>query len=370
MTARILVGDVRDRLRELPDGSAQCCVTSPPYWGLRDYGTAQWRGGDPSCAHEPTRGRQGATGQRADRAHTQGMVFREVCGRCGALRVDVQIGLEPTPENYVQTMVSVFREVRRVLADDGVLWLNIGDTYAASGRGGGGGSFQNNAMGREISEVNGFRMPPQGYKHKDLVGVPWMLALALRADGWYLRSDVIWSKPNPMPESVQDRPTKAHEYVFLLSKSERYYYDREAICEPYQQATLKRGKSIRQVSADGHKTYRFNGEPLDEDSVARGRNARSVWTIATQPYRGAHFAVMPEALAEPCVLAASRPGDVVLDPFAGAGTVAVVALRHDREFVGCELNPSYAAMASERIQAEAPLLNRVEIVPLFTEVSA
>jgi DNA modification methylase len=276
MEARILVGDVRTRLAALEDGSVRCVVTSPPYWGLRDYGR------------------------------------------------DGQIGLEQTPEEFVGKLVAVFREVRRVLADDGTLWLNLGDSYGSG---------------------------------KQLVGIPWRVAFALQADGWYLRQDIIWSKPNPMPESVTDRCTKAHEYVFLLTKSPRYYYDKDAVSEEYADATVKRGKSIRQVSADGTVTTRGNGEP-----VQGRRNRRSVWTVATKPFRGAHFAVMPETLVEPCVLAGSAEGDLVLDPFAGSGTVGVVALRHGRNFVGVELNADYAKVAQDRIYDAAPMMNTVTVI--------
>jgi DNA modification methylase len=285
--------------------TVQCCVTSPPYWGLRDYG---------------------------------------VLG---------QLGIETTIGAYVSSMVAVFREVRRVLRDDGVLFLNLGDSFARDS--GKGEKFRNGKNHRWSGQnPNGMTGPdvPSGLKPKDLVGIPWRVAFALQADGWWLRSDIIWAKPNPMPESVTDRPTKSHEYVFLLTKAAQYFYDKDAICEPYQDATLKRGKSIRQVSADGHKTYRFNGEPLDPDSIKRGRNARSVWTIATQPYRDAHFAVMPEKLVEPCVLAGSRPGDLVLDPFTGSGTVGVVCQRFARRFVGVELNPAYIDMARRRLKGQ------------------
>jgi DNA modification methylase len=313
--AKILVGDVRDSLANLPDGSVRCVVTSPPYWGLRDYGN------------------------------------------------EGQIGLERTPELYVAEMVDVFRAVRRVLSDDGTLWLNIGDSYASfrdgkatpdTTRKGSTGTLveKGKASNRSASNFAG-----SSVKHKDLVGIPWRVAFALQADGWYLRQDIIWSKPNPMPESVTDRCTKAHEYVFLLSKNARYFYDNEAVSEPYADATVKRGKSIRQVGADGTVETRGNGEPVDGR-----RNRRSVWHIATKPFRGAHFAVMPEALAEPCVLAGSAEGDTVLDPFSGSGTVGVVALRNGRNYVGCELNPEYADLSRKRICDDQPLMNTVEVV--------
>jgi site-specific DNA-methyltransferase (adenine-specific) len=222
-------------------------------------------------------------------------------------------------------MVKVFREVRRVLRDDGTLWLNLGDSYASGGRGGGVKGERGEKQRSNKGALLGPKRAPDGFKSKDLVGIPWRVAFALHADGWYLRSDIIWHKPNPMPESVTDRPTKAHEYLFLLAKSERYYYDIAAIREPFADA-------------------------LQSDPSANGgRNRRTVWTVTPQPYRGAHFAVMPEALVEPCILAGSRRGNRVLDPFAGSGTVGVVALRHGRRFIGMELNPDYCAMARHRI---------------------
>jgi DNA modification methylase len=282
---------------------------------------------------------------------------------------DGQIGLEQTPEEFVGELVAVFREVRRVLADDGTLWLNLGDSYAAArggthqGRrrwlGGVGDTLLDAGERVNRSRHDATRLGTQvdGLKHKDLVGIPWRVAFALQADGWYLRQDIIWSKPNPMPESVTDRCTKAHEYVFLLTKSPRYYYDKDAVSEEYADATVKRGKSIRQVAADGTVTTRGNGEPVEGR-----RNRRSVWTVATKPFRGAHFAVMPEALVEPCVLAGSAEGDLVLDPFAGSGTVGVVALRHGRNFVGVELNADYAKVAQDRIYDAAPMMNTVTVI--------
>jgi DNA modification methylase len=284
--ATIIVGDVRTALSSIPDGSVQTCITSPPYWGLRDYGN------------------------------------------------DGQLGLESTPDEYVASMVAVFAEVWRVLADDGTLWLNLGDSYSGSGKGPAGNIGAKHDE-RNMEHVHS-AIIPEGLKAKDLVGIPWRVAFALQADGWYLRQDIIWQKPNPMPESVKDRCTKAHEYVFLLTKSARYYFDNKAIKEP---------------SAKSGNTYVDSGT----------RNRRSVWTINTKPFKGAHFAVMPEALVEPCVLAGSKVGDLVLDPFAGSGTVGVVALRNGRDFVGVELNPDYAQLANDRIFNDGPMMNTTEI---------
>ena len=296
MNAQILVGDVRTRLAEIPDASVQTCITSPPYWGLRDYGQ------------------------------------------------DEQIGLEQSPQDYVDAMVEVFREVKRVLRDDGTVWLNVGDSYAGSGKGPAGN------LGKKNDERNMEKkhsaIVPDGLKPKDLVGIPWRLAFALQADGWYLRQDIIWAKPNPMPESVADRCTKSHEYIFLLTKSAKYYYDHIAIKEP--SVTQDNSNRDRDASKLNNTPGRTKMGGLKTNNYEM-RNKRDVWFIATKPFKGAHFAVMPEKLVEPSVLAGSQEGDTVLDPFTGSGTVAVVALRHNRKFIGVELNPEYAEIAVERI---------------------
>lgn len=310
---RILQGDVLDRLLELPAESVHCCVTSPPYWGLRNYG------------------------------------------------VEGQLGLERTPDEYVSRMVEVFREVRRVLRNDGTLWLNIGDSYAGTGKSGGGDQGKRWAVyGSESDEGKGTWKPaPDGLKQKDLVGIPWRVAFALQADGWWLRSDIIWHKPNPMPESVTDRPTKAHEYLFLMAKSERYYYDGPAIAEPSvyagEQLGIVRGTKRRALSMGVEPSG--NEKPGADADIAAHRNKRTVWTITTEPFPEAHFATFPTALVEPCILAGSPEGGTVLDPFNGSGTTGVVALRADRNYIGIELNPAYVDMARRRIGGDAPLLN-------------
>jgi DNA modification methylase len=283
-----------------------------------------------------------------------------------------QIGLERTPEEYVARMVEVFREVRRVLADDGTLWLNLGDSYAGSGPSG--ASYQSETTKRRaagdgtdgafrISKTLAARgmtyadkkpIPPPGLKPKDLIGAPWRVAFALQSDGWWLRCEIIWHKPNPMPESVTDRPTKAHEQVFLLTKSDRYFYDAAAIAEPGS-GRDPGNKTHRGPEAFGGAHSTRTGLVAIKASDKRSR--RSVWTVPTQPFPEAHFATMPEALVEPCILAGSAPGDLVLDPFAGSGTVGVVAMRHGRRFLGLELNTDYAAMARRRIAG-----------PLFAEI--
>jgi DNA modification methylase len=347
VTYRVIEGDAAEQLAKLDPGSVQTCITSPPYWGLRDYGTAAWDGGDPECDHAPTAAPRPAFGLTGGKATVDaGTIQRGDC-RCGATRIDSQLGLEPTPEQYVANLVAVFREVRRVLRDDGTLWLNLGDSYAANR------SYQvsdSKHTAHDFADSNAMKVPP-GLKPKDLVGIPWMVAFALRADGWWLRSDIVWAKPNPMPESVTDRPTRSHEYLFLLTKSARYFYDADAIREDLAFEPHAPGNKKLDASRNDHdRMDKVWGGPA-------GRNKRSVWTVATQAFPGAHFATFPPKLIEPCILAGSAEGDTVLDPFAGAGTTGLVALRHDRSFVGIELNPEYAQMARDRIREDAPLLN-------------
>ena len=376
--SKILIGDVRTRLAEIPDDSIQSCITSPPYWGLRDYGTASWDGGDPSCDHlgkpmatKANINRNCGTGNDVKNA-TAREFYKDICGKCGATRVDSQLGLEQTPDEYVAQMVAVFREVRRVLKDDGVLWLNLGDSYSGSGKGPAGnlGAKHNE---RHLEHKHS-AIVPDGLKPKDLVGIPWRVAFALQADGWWLRQDIIWHKPNPMPESVTDRCTKSHEYLFMLTKSAKYYFNNEAIQEDAKTspgATWAERKAAGATAGNvivGHATRNGTQRVVHGKGVTSNltrqdgkRNRRSVWTIPTKPFRGAHFAVMPEALVEPCILASSRQDDTILDPFTGSGTVAVVALRHARNFIGTELNPEYANIAQQRINESNPLFNTVEL---------
>jgi DNA modification methylase len=370
MSYRIIEGDVRERLTELPDESVQTCITSPPYWGLRDYGTATWEGGDPACDHAAVVGADGFSAARESQISSASAIHgKDGCPNCGATRIDSQLGLEPTPEQYVENMVAVFREVRRVLRDDGTLWLNLGDSYAGSW------GAQSRKVSDDVAGISGKQIenhpkqarntgsipPGSGLKPKDLVGIPWMTAFALRADGWYLRSDIIWAKPNPMPESVTDRPTKAHEYLFLLTKSPRYFYDADAIREEHSslESTSRRSVMDNKAAQGGSEQRVVDLAKRDRLSyfAEGGRNKRSVWTVTTQPFPGAHFATFPPKLIEPCVLAGAAEGSMILDPFAGAGTTGVVALRHNRDFIGIELNPDYAQMARNRIHDDAPLLN-------------
>ena len=353
--SRILTGDVREMLKAMPDESVHCCVTSPPYWGLRDYGTAAWEGGAAECDHK----REVAFSEKAlakstispaaNTGHAQ-EPFKESCGKCGARRIDSQLGLEATPDEYVANMIAVFRDVRRVLRADGTLWLNLGDSYAANR------SYQVTDNKHTDVGNNSAMQVPAGLKPKDLVGIPWRVAFALQSDGWWLRSDIIWSKPNPMPESVTDRPTKAHEYVFLLSKSARYYYNAEAIKEP--DAGHNGTRPFRAETEGvilGRATFPHGGLSTEWES-GWGRNKRSVWTVATQPYSEAHFATFPEELVKPCILAGCPEGGGVLDPFFGSGTTGVVAKRAGRDYIGIELNPEYVAMAEKRIGTQERLL--------------
>jgi DNA modification methylase len=300
----LLNGNCLDELKTLPDDCIQTCVTSPPYWGLRDYGTAAWEGGDPACDHSPEKrgGRFSSPVSEKQKSNLgSGTASARECP-CGARRIDPQIGLEETPDEYVEKLVLVFREVRRVLREDGTLWLNLGDSYAGGGKGNYGSGLSTHG-GQVAKHAKGSDFPiPAGLKQKDLVGIPWRVAFALQADGWYLRSDIIWAKPNPMPESVTDRPTKSHEYIFLLSKSQTYFYDAEAIKEVASNSGGNGSFIGRQGGA--RDTLVLGGAGTAENHPYGGlRNKRSVWFIPTRPFKGAHFATFPEDLIEPCVLA-------------------------------------------------------------------
>ncbi|MBS3927696.1 MAG: site-specific DNA-methyltransferase [Sphingomonadales bacterium] len=316
MAVEIIVGDCRDVLAQMPDRSVQCCVTSPPYFGLRDYG------------------------------------------------VDGQIGLEASPEEFVGELVAVFHEVRRVLADDGTLWLNLGDSYAASGMGGNPAESSHRKQATNVGSLVAGRKAPDGFKPKDLLGIPWRVAFALQSDGWYLRQDIIWAKPNPMPESVTDRCTKAHEYIFMLSKSAQYFYDAASVAEPAVSTDVKKFTDGGRDKQRGHgrRHEGFNGRyaaKLAADGVPATRNRRSVWAVATAPFKEAHFATFPPEIPKLCIRAGSRVGDTILDPFGGAGTTGLVADGLGRNATLIELNSSYAAMAHNRILAAAPLLVNV-----------
>jgi len=339
----LILGDCLKEMRGLEDNSVDCCITSPPYWGLRDYGTAKWEGGSVDCEHTISSGDIDPKKVGQERV-TRGE--RNKCIKCGAIRIDSQLGLEKTPEEYVANMVNVFREVKRVLKDDGTLWLNLGDSYAGN-REKSGDAGPHATCGNTKAEVcQKFNKVVGDLKPKDLVGIPWRVAFALQADGWYLRQDIIWHKPNPMPESVTDRCTKAHEYIFLLAKSQKYYFDNEAIKEPSvsEGSVHVDGNEDKMVGQKG-----FETRPSKTYVTPATRNKRSVWTVATKPFKEAHFATFPEDLIRPCVLAGCPKGGVILDPFSGAGTTGVVAKRNGRNFIGLELNPVYLEMARKRI---------------------
>jgi len=309
----ILAGDCRETLKTLQDKSVNCCVTSPPYFGLRDYG------------------------------------------------MEDQIGLEQTPDQFVSELVEVFREVKRVLRDDGTLWLNLGDSYAGSGKGrwADGNSYATGkqATSKGTTEGKLVKSITPDCKPKDLIGIPWRVAFALQADGWYLRQDIIWHKPNPMPESVTDRCTKAHEYIFLLSKSSKYYFDYEAIKEPILHPNVKNA-TFGSMSGTGIKGLQYSGKtyiPPDK------RNKRSVWTVTTKPFKGAHFATFPPDLIEPCILAGCPNEGIVLDPFGGSGTTGLVANKLNRNAILCELNPNYVNIIKSRLSGNMPLFNNTEM---------
>jgi DNA modification methylase len=301
---KIYQGNSVDVVATFPDKSINCCVTSPPYWGLRNY------------------------------------------------NVDGQLGLEKTPEEYVKNLVLLFREIRRCLKDNGTLWLNLGDSYAGGGRGFNEENASFLGKGQAEAQSLGYKKPPSGLKPKDLVGIPWMVAFALRADGWYLRQDIIWHKPNPMPESVTDRCTKSHEYIFLLSKSQRYYFDYESIQEPTTTSdNSNRDRDNTKLNNTPGRTKMAGLKTNDYEM----RNKRDVWTVNTMPYKEAHFATFPEKLIVDMIKAGCPKGGLVLDPFMGAGTTGLVARKLERNYVGAELNPKYIQIAEKRIYDEIGL---------------
>jgi DNA modification methylase len=426
MGIKILKGDCLETLKSLDEQSINTCVTSPPYWGLRDYGTGEWVGGDPDCLHKSAKKNAdktgGFTGKRIRKIggseNNKYLKHKKNCPDCGATRKDNQLGMEDTPEEFVENLVRVFKEVKRVLRDDGTVWLNLGDSYY-NYRPGKGQSLSKQSVSNTDQDLpqdcarRGNKIA--GLKEKDLVGIPWRVAFALQADGWYLRQDIIWHKPNPMPESVRDRCTKSHEYIFLLSKNPKYYYDNEAIKED----SVYHGKDKRSDKGN----IRYEGKRTNnKDTKAQQsfvtinpkKNKRSVWTITTKPYKAAHFATFPTELIEPCVLAGcpeeicvdcgkpykrvmQKPkqleiernkrsglddrkvggvldkynrenppidlglqkqcdcetnetkGGTVLDPFGGSGTTGVVASKHNRNAVLCELNEGYIDIAEKRL---------------------
>lgn len=348
---RIIQGDALTKLRELPSQSVRCCVTSPPYWGLRDYGTAMWKGGDQNCIHTGSILRTAPPGTAKQASKPGANFVRSGNCRCGAKRIDVQVGLEKTPEAYVAKLVEIFREVRRVLKNGGTLWLNLGDTYATTPVGSFNGGSKSMGWKKygEGNKQSGIidKIQASGLKPKDLIGIPWRVAFALQADGWYLRSDIIWAKPNPMPESVTDRPTKSHEYIFLFSKRERYYYDAKAIVESCSEKTVWTYAQPDKAARAGITNNGTGASGLREFSNGF-RNKRSVWTVPAMPYAEAHFAVYSPKLIKPCILAGSFPGETILDPFAGSGTTGMVAIENNRKAILIELNPKYVKLIPKR----------------------
>jgi DNA modification methylase len=351
----------------LANDSVNCCVTSPPYFGLRDYGTGKWEGGNAQCDHKTGRfERAGLSSKQSSNHGSNGDEAKMVCPKCGARRIDLQIGLENTPEEYVNNFVDIFREVRRVLRDDGTLWLNLGDSYANDGKWGG------HTGGKHVKALHdspiGRNKRYTGLKPKDLIGIPWRVAFALQADGWWLRQDIIWSKPNPMPESVSDRCTKAHEYIFLLSKSARYYYKQDAIKEPsiYPDDNRKARQNLddykTQMSDKGQIRAVIN--PAGARSYP-DRNRRSVWTVATNPYPGAHFATFPPDLIRPCILAGCPAGGIVLDPFCGSGTTGEVARECGVEFIGLDINFEYLEQQAMWRAERKHSIDKLIEMPLF-----
>ena len=360
----ILQGDSLEVLKTLEDASVNCCITSPPYYGLRDYGTGKWVGGDPDCPHYRTtkKSENTATGHKAMAEVGEAVgdaIYKSICPLCGAIREDKQIGLEETPEEYIQRLVDVFREVKRVLKDDGTLWVNIGDTYNSSVSGN-----HDNWSEKQFSNSGSLAQTHSKHlvsscKPKDLIGIPWMLAFALRADGWYLRQDIIWHKLNPMPEPVKDRCTKSHEYVFLFSKSSTYYFDYKAIQEPIKTSLkdtytqgIRFGGNKYGDSTDPHYATKSGNIWIpqvsgDKETV---RNKRDVWSVPTKPYNDAHFATFPKKLIEPCILAGCPKDGVVLDVFNGSGTTGVVSMENDRKYIGIELNPKYINLTIDRFE--------------------
>jgi site-specific DNA-methyltransferase (adenine-specific) len=346
-------------LHLIDEESVHCVVTSPPYFNLRDYKTGEWHGGDPACSHEHSWVNYPGTTGAAPRniAANRAKSIRRNGGicPCGARFDDGQIGHEATPAEYVARLVQVARAVRRVLRPDGTFWLNLGDSYASNPKGPGGqdkSTLSNSGAYERIASA--VRPKPPGIAVKQLLGIPWRVAFALQDDGWYLRQAIVWRKTNPMPESVRDRCTRSYEQIFMFSKGPRYFYDADAIAEPAVSKSPHRWVDGMADKQRGHsrKHAGFNGryaERIRRDGPPKTRNKRDVWTVATRPFKGAHFATFPPDLIEPCILAGCPEGGTVLDPFGGSGTTALVALRNNRNAVLCELNPGYVEMAHARI---------------------
>lgn len=373
---KLINGDALAMLKTLPSDSVDCCVTSPPYYALRDYGTGRWVGGDENCDHSAAKVSTRFERMMTDKskmqttsAGTDVKRYKAICPACGAVRVDEQIGLEESPEEYIDRLVGVFHEVKRVLKPTGTCWINIGDSYWGSGSRG--FDFENTITEKskiqagskgtiDLSNVPALKGNDGSYKDKDLIGIPWMLAFALRADGWYLRQDIIWAKTNCMPESVTDRCTKSHEYIFLLTKQPHYFYNADAIRTPISEVSLARveyGWDSDTPSSGGVHTKKM-GERF---APAKGANKRDVWSVNTSggysDYDGAHYASYNPKLIEPCVLAGSPEGGMILDPFNGTGTTGVVAIKYGRKYIGIDLSEKYIAMSTRRLEKETEQYN-------------
>ena len=344
-----LQGDVFDNIKKLDDNSIDCVVTSPPYWGLRDYGTAKWQGGDPNCDHQTKRSRGDDIKQGDKQGTNLGSRpnIQTLC-KCGAKRIDKQLGLEPTYQEHIQNIVELFRAMKPKLKDSATIWLNYGDSYAATVNGTKAKDIKNDDRGfvdKPFSTIQG------SIKPKDLVMIPNRIAIALQDDGWWIRSEIIWHKPNPMPESVRDRPTSSHEKILLITKSKKYYYDADAIKEKsISKGSVhvhKPGNKADEYVKQGLKTH-----PAKTYITPEKKNKRNVWTITTKPCKDAHFATFPKDLIEPCIKAGCPEGGIVLDPFGGAGTTGIVAQSLNRTAILIELNPEYIEIAKKRIDKE------------------
>jgi DNA modification methylase len=398
---KILQGDALKRLKQLPDKSVHCIVTSPPYWGLRDYGTAVWKGGKADCSHVANVSKNFVFGNESfnknrpsrEETKTPGYYFKNQCGKCGARKTDYQVGLEETPRKFIAKLVKIFMECHRVLRDDGNLYIIIGDSYAASpkNRTSEQAVRKSTLKGSKGTQISCSKQPNKIVgllKPKDLVGIPWLLAFALRDKGWYLREEIIWNKPNPMPESTKDRCTRAHEQIFHFTKSARYYYDYEAILQPVALSVLKDKRLYNEAYEAPRIDNGYPGNPSRGDGLlkrksgnkerkpgsARGcpadnganvmshvpweghmANKKSVWTVTPKPFKEAHFAVYPPELISDPIKAGCPEGGIVLDPFFGAGTTGVVASKLGRNFIGIELNEKYIQIAEKRLQKELGL---------------
>ena len=358
---KILHGNVFDKIKELNENSIDCVVTSPPYWGLRDYGTGTWIGGDKNCPHKRLTKiskdtKTGHAGMFKKGNVVGDAIYKKYCPECGAKRKDEQLGLEETYQEHIKNIVNLFEEIKPKLKESATIWLNYGDSYSNGKR-----TSTTNQTLRGNKNYGVTRTPVQeGIKEKDLVMIPNRIAIALQDAGWYIRSEIIWHKPNPMPESVRDRPTSAHEKIWLITKSKKYYYDADAIREPVAQGTITRlsEKNLKNQkgSTRGNGGMKSNGNMKAVGNMET-KNKRNVWTVTTKPCKEAHFATFPKDLIEPCIKAGCPEGGIVLDPFGGSGTTGIVASQNNRNAILIELNKDYIDIANKRIHKELGLFN-------------